>query len=831
MADVKMKIDTTPETPKFSFSKSFNDSFNALIDGFSDSLNELNKTMGGKDLSAEYGVCAQKYNLRYITPENISTFIGNLVKAVESGMFHDRVADTAMFTVASVKRFIEENGCAPFESSAMLSDSKGYVNPKEWTLNDIAFICKNDVGDVSLYSKGEMQKRLDLMKEDVDKINKMHFAANIKNIVKALPNALKGTCFDRPSMGTVFGAYLEEFLLFTCTLNTIAVLQLLAYGNPSVEYTTKPKDDDTVAESAVITESCLYKCNDFIIRNRIPFNCNIRDVVLQDVTPDFADTHDAIHFLLKDGRSPISVLVAKYAPKDKNICDDKWIISKLFLGGRCCDGYVDDIHRLKDDKHVDGASVHGSDGFITSVKWLDTIAFGNNYLDGNFRRDAMGNNHVHPIVNTLNDLYRVYGSVDLKTNEELAENIIRVSGAIRGIISDYRTSGPIENYAMVKDILALLGEILTRDILHLYYNNTRVIVYSDDMPDAMAPGFVMEAFVMEADENAEGGNKAGTPKPSVTVTDSSGNEKQLSTGIKIQSTIQKFIQWIRNNLEKFAPNFNENHKKELEWIKNNEKLNLEIKQAIMEKKFNPIVHNLPKFNVSEKFVNMPADEFTKFFEPYLTRENLNAGKAVEEKINVGALKKLVKDLGGDENAVREGEGSAAENGKLLTNLVLYGQAEAPKIEQNEPLSDARWAELVADLTGTPKLLDGRCKAFSKDIQTVLNNIGKMSNEYQSKDNTKQNDDQFKNATASLDLMRKEVENLNKVFVTSSLSAIAKKMYSTNYTVYRAIVMAYNQQTKRGETSTPANTTNNAEPDTSETGATTETPASETPVGA
>ena len=820
MANVKMKIDETPENTKFSFSKSFNDSFNALINAYSDSLNDLNKTMGGKDLSAEYGVCAQKYNLRYITPENISTFIGNLVKAVESGMFHDRIADTAMFTVASVKRFIEENGCPSFESSVMLSDSKGYVNPKDWTLNDIAFICKNDVGDVSLYSKGEMQKRLDLMKEDVAKMNNMHFAANIKNIVKALPNVLKGTYFDRPSMGNIFGAYLEEFLLFTCTLNTIAVLQLLAYGNPSVEYTTKPKDDDTVAESAVITESCLYKCNDFIIRNRIPFNCNIRDVVLQDVTPDFADTHDAIHFLLKDGRSPISVLVAKYAPKNKNICDDKWIISKIFLGGKCYDGGDCDIHRLKDDKLVDGATVHGSDGFDTSVKWLDTIAFGNNYLDGNFRRDAMGNNHVHPIVNTLDMLYRVYGSVDLKTNEELAENIIRVSGAIRGIISDYRTGGPIDNYVMVKDILALLGEILTRDILHLYYNNTRVIVYSDDMPDAMAPGFVMEAFVMEADENAEG-NKAGTPKPTVTVTDASGNEKQLSTSVKIQNTIQKFIQWIRNNLDKFAPKFNENHKKEIEWVNNNKALNDEIKQAIADKKFNPIVHNLPKFNVPKEFVNMPADKFTKLFEPYLTNEALNNGKASKEYSDTTLLKAFVTTLNGDDNAIKSGEGSAEENAKVITNLVLYGKTEAPQVEQNEALTDTRWDGIIDDITGTPRLIDMRCKAFSKDLQTVLNNIGKMSNEYNGKAETEQNSVQYKNAKESLDLMRKEVENLNKTVVTASLTAIAKKMYSTNYTVYRAIVMAYKQQTKSGATSAPVNTTNN---NVESTATPTETPA-------
>ena len=42
-----------------------------------------------------------------------------------------------------------------------------------------------------------------------------------------------------------------------------------------------------------------------------------------------------------------------------------------------------------------------NDCFETNVDWLDTIAFGNNYLDGNYRRDAVGNNKVNPITNTL----------------------------------------------------------------------------------------------------------------------------------------------------------------------------------------------------------------------------------------------------------------------------------------------------------------------------------------------------------------------------------------------------------------------------------------------
>jgi hypothetical protein len=381
----------------------------------------------------------------------------------------------------------------------------------------------------------------------------------------------------------------------------MAVLQLLAYVAPSVDYTIKKKNENS---EDLITECCLCKTNDYMIRNKIPFNCNMRDVILQDVTPDFKDTHDALHFIMLDARSPISILVNKYASKEADVHSDCGLIARMFLGNKHCH-WGDDLYKHENgERLVGGQNPYETAGFNTKVDWLDTIAFGNNYLDGNYRRDAMGNNHSHPILNTLDMVYKIFGGVELKSNEDIANNIVRVANAIRSIINEYREDKPIENYDITKDVLVLLGEIMTRNMLRLYYNNTLVYAITDDMPDAGAPGFVLEEFVMEADggANNQGGNtavqgNANAPKTTVSFKDSKGQDVAKNLGTKIKDVFNKFIQWVRNTMSKFFENFNKNHQKELEWINKNDALNKEIGEAIAANKFNPVVNNWPEYKV------------------------------------------------------------------------------------------------------------------------------------------------------------------------------------------------------------------------------------------
>lgn len=799
----------TPDRPKFEFDSSFKETFNAMIEVFSKSMDRLNKVSSGKTINSEYGVCSCCYKLRYITPSDVSTYISNLIKALDNGLFHDRISDAEMFTVASVKRFIEANGCEPFESSSVLDDAHRYVNPKNQTLNDLAFICENDTCEVAVYSRGEMAKRIELMSDDVKKINDMHFVANMKKIIASLPSIIeKSDCMC--CSGTLYlltlTQFIEEFILFACTINTIAVLQLIGYGHPSVEYTVKPKDENS---EDLVTECCLLKTNDYMIRNKIPFNCNMRDVVLQDVTPNFKDTHDALHFIMRDGRSPISVLVNRFATKEANSGYDYELVGSMFLGIKHHHGGSGEWHTK--DGNVTTDCPRCVNGFRNKPAWIDTIAFGNNYLDGNYRRDAVGNNHSHPITNTLDTLYKVFGGCGLKTNEDIANNIVRVACLMREIIREYKQEC-VENYDLTKDILVMLGEILTRNMLRLYYNNTRVYAYDDNMPDAAAPGFIcMESFIMEADGDtttttATTNNTAGQTTNTQTNTNSgntngkttvsftqNGQETKTALNVKASAMIQKFIQWVRTQLSKFSENFNKNHKKEIEWIKNNAQLNKEIGDAISKGTFTPNVSNLPKFNI-------PADKLIKGAKMF---EFVQQWADVSKEFN--AVQAAIKATGLDVNELKQlaavGSDQKAQNEALL-NYTLFGTFKKPQ-SYTGPLEAKQWYELCDDLLNTPDMIAKITKANTDDLTKATDFIQKKLQQLEmaTGDQLQKNEPEIKRCKE----INKIIQDTTKSYKVMMLNAMNNKFYSTNYTIYREIVAGYKQQSKNSTETTTQNT--------------------------
>lgn len=798
MANIKHAVTKEPQTKnKFDFSPSFKRMFDGMITAYGDSLKELNKAKSA--LKAEYGVCACDYNLRYITPKNVSSFVSNLVKGIDSGMFHGKIGDVEMFTVASVKRFIEENECVPFEDARIINHDHSYVNPKDQTLQDLAFIAKNDIGEVAVYSHGEMVKRYELASEDIGKINNMHFAANMKNIVRQFPSVLEkgceGVCCWSAGYRDIFRTYLEEFILFACTLNTMAVLQLLAYVAPSVDYTIKKKNENS---EDLVTECCLCKTNDYMIRNKIPFNCNMRDVILQDVTPDFKDTHDALHFIMLDARSPISILVNKYASKEANVHSDCGLISRMFLGGKHCQ-WGDDLYKHENgERLIGGQNPYETAGFNTKVDWLDTIAFGNNYLDGNYRRDAMGNNHSHPILNTLDMVYKIFGGVELKSNEDIANNIVRVANAIRSIINEYREDKPIENYDITKDVLVLLGEIFTRNMLRLYYNNTLVYAITDDMPDAGAPGFVMEEFVMEADgdANKQGGNtavqgNANAPKTTVSFKDSKGQDVAKNLGTKIKDVFQKFIQWVRNTMSKFFENFNKNHQKELEWINKNDALNKEIGEAIAAGTFNPVVSNWPEYKVPEQAMTQIkiADNVKKKIEEIKQNKNEEYSTVSIIGLPDNITTEIEKAIAG---GVDESKKNAQIN-EMLSNYMLYGQTTKPQTTQSKQMNQPMWDDLVKNLKESPKAIEEVNKANVENLTAAGDAITQAYNQLSST----QNQDEANTKRAEIDRLSQAVQTANSIWTSKTLNTLAKDFYSQNYTLYRSIVNGYQQQKNSG----------------------------------
>lgn len=793
---------------KFEFDKTFQTKFDALLTLYSNALNDLCDVVKGTGLKADYGVCNSTYKMRYITPKDISAYISNLIKGLESGLFHNRFSDIEMFTVASVKKNLEENECDPFETSSVLNPTKAYVNPKEHTLNDLLFMCENDVGTISVYSKGEMLNRIKLMMGDVKKMNDMHFAANMKKIVNAIPDIInKEDCLlcGNKAWLLTFQKYLQEFLIFSCTMNTITILQLIGYGSPAVEYTSKQKDSDS---DEVVTECCMHKMNDFIIRNRIPFNCNMRDVVLQDMTPDFRDVHAALHFIMKDARSPISILVNKFATKESCEMDDSRLVSSMFLGHNH-DTYEDDVFDKNTGSRIIG-SKHPYDlvNFQTNVSWLDNIAFGNNHRDSNYRRDGVGNHHRHPIVNTLDMIYKIFSGNDLKSNEDIANNIVRVACLMRAIIQRERCGDGIDSYDITKDVLVLLGEIFTRNMLRLYYNNTTVIVYSDNMKDTGDPGIIhLESFFMEAEgqqpkptqptsgaNTSNGTNNGQNTKPSVSFTN--GNNQVIKGNIKTKTSMitQRLVQWLRNTFSKFFENFNKNHAKEIEYVKSKDTMNREIAKAIQSGQFTPNLKDYPDYKIPASSLNTQkiAETVKKYMDftktPNFDNDTFILECLPQDQILLTALKST-QDV-----TVR---------GKMWGNWVLYSSTKDPQLYTGK-MSEKQWNELVTDLTETGNLLKTVTSKMSTELTSSVDTIKSELQKYEAATG---NDPKIVKGKERMESLNNAVQQLIKIYETPALNSLVTKFYNSQYKMYRDIVIYYEQQRSNNSTD-QGSTTNN-----------------------
>lgn len=779
------------------FDSYFMATFNSILKSYNSALEKLNEVSNGKDISSEYGICNCCYKMRYITPSNISEFVSNLIKGLSTNMFKD-ISDIDLFCSASAKRFMEENNCIPFEMSSLMDKRHRYINPKSYTLQDLILITENDVCDVAAYSKGEMLKRLKLMNPDIEKMNKMYFSANIKKIVNSLPSLLfSKKCVpyirDNELYDIAIDA-IQQFILFACAINSITVLNMLGYSSPSTKYSFKRENED------IVTECCFLKTNDYMIRNNLPINCNIKNIVLQDISTDLRDVRAAINFIMRDSRSPIFVLVNKYRNNDNdpdNEVKNRNFRQKVF-------SYVEIIKNMiiQDSicYHPDlSFNMNRPDKFMINEKtsgWLDSIAYGNNYLDCNYRRDAMGNNRSNPIHNTLDTIYRIFSGCKLKTNNEISDNICLVSEVMLRLCRNYDISENV-NFDMLKEILVVLGEIMTRDILHLYYNNTRVFPF--DMVDkCYCSNVILESFVMEDGENSQtqssvtANNNTSTQarnansKPAVTFTDKNNTNIKPTIQQKLSSIIRQFNNWVRNNMAKFSSKFNENHKKEVEWINKNVKLNKDIEEAIKSGAFNPVLTNYKRFKI-------PAQQLMVSNIATEVQKNINP-----ERIKDFDIDKFIASLGPADTTVRNkylNEKDETKKAQIFSNYVLYSSVTPPQPINGKMTADM-WKELYTDLIGTGVMLDKITKSNSDDLAKASEILSKESQKFEIAIASAKDDETKKKLTENskrIDELYKAVQTASKIYKTAMLNILSEKFYSVNYTLYRDIVTGYKQQ--------------------------------------
>lgn len=1035
----------------FKFSDSFLAGFNSLITTYDKKIEDLNKVKSLIDKDAHHGVCNCSYKMRYIKPEDISTFISNLERAMENHLFKPHTSDCDLFAVESVKRFLQANGCVPFDAATIMGNPGADI-PKGATLADLTFAAESECFNLLVYSKYELDKRIDCMREDIGKIQNMHFSAAVKSFVQKIPDIMnkKATFVMKDSLlAKALEVYIEDFIMFALRLNLCTVLQMIAYAVPRVAYKNEPdsaqsnesannadnwdenndffqqeavdstsvspvffvftkgktpiiskaiskatdseythisvsfdssldnmysfggtsfrkesihdkvrkdldidvygtfiskdgvesmkdmcadfitnmkktsfdypalvkklfgsdkkdnsgykqicttfvnkmlgivgtslseknipspeemretantkpdqifqlytgnskdynrkkaadklksmgKDPKAKKFDEVVTECCsgFLKTNDYVITNKIPFNCNMRDIVLQDMHPQFKDTVSALKFIMNDGRSPVHQLVIQYYTEPIDDYDPEMII-KMFFG---CPR-----HDHWDTTEYGPANELAS--MNTDVNWLDKITYGNMFLDGNYRRDGLGNQHTHPIMNSFETIYKMFGGCDnLCDNTELSNSLIRISRVMKAIVERY-CGGGLPNWEMCRDILSVFGEIFTRHMLRLYYNNNRYLVNTDQMRDTMVPGYMYaEQFVLEAN----GFTSNNDQNQGKVATKTAGN------------LVKNMINWLRDKLATFLPKYFETSlQKQCEWFnKNGEAKYNEIKKAAESGQYNfPNKDKYYKYNVT---FDPSAVDPQKIIDEYKSKPSLDENQIDEFKTKLISVFPNKSELAG--NIVKESKGkSKDETTKIIENAILFSQTAPIPPEENKPIDVPKWNEIFE----TMKFMcapgqDGKARGgkWATDVTNFSNSLQKAVAALQSETKPeaktegfeiKLNKDSFfqeaptenpqpaegdtsVNKGSDVDTSKTEetpkkegeqpaanntskqlldaIQEIASAFYVTSLNTIVKNLFTETYNNFKGVIDDYDTMKKGGTDAKGQQTNNNPTP--------------------
>lgn len=611
-------------------------------------------------------------------------------------------------------------------------------------------------------------------------------------------------------------------------------------------------EKSSVTYESFVTECCLLKTDDAIFRSKIPFSINFRELVLGDMSPRFTDVKAALYYVIKNPKSPIAQLLTKYVTLN-NVClpDASMVTNMIFkydeprhdsnnswFNNKTGERIFEDMYRLND--------------FHTDVDWLDKIVYGSPAYDSNYRRDNPGNQNVHPILNTLDTIYHIYGDKHLVSNEEVANHIIAVGNVMLGVINSY-CQGEICNYEMVKDVLAVLGEIETRCILKLYHNNTRVIDNSDTMMDTMAPGYMyVEYFVQEEEtttqQNQPNPNNTANAKPTVTVnrnTDSKIKTTSRNIRMMLGGLISKFIRWCADNLAKVSTKFAEKHRLEITWVeKNQNTTNQQVAEALKSGNLNITVNNFPRYKIDmQRLTNVQ-----------------NYGDKIERALNDGNVNKeeLFKELlpdGLKDKVTFDGKES---NDLKVQNWVLYGNPDAQPEQTPTQVNNKDFLELCDNIIKSEQALKtfaGVSKELSAAATKLKQKADQLASEEKANNNNTKVDESFVDSVddnfyaeadtppapqptqaeksnkaiegatdaTTVQAVYDVINKISQVFAVNVTNTIINKFYKDSYNVYRDIVQAYKQEVPNNNNqNTPATAEN-----TENNNAQTETPADTT----
>lgn len=591
------------------------------------------------------------------------------------------------------------------------------------------------------------------------------------------------------------------------------------YSGPAAKYndkidaivkrvTSAAEKGNTRAINEYVTECCFLKTNMMSIEKRLPFNCNMRNVVLNDTHEIFKDTRDAVKFILNDSRSPIHDLLVKFATKRGDYGTAEMVRQAFLTHPHSYHGY---------EPKTPEQNFEERRGFYSDPCWLDKIVYGSQELDSNYRTDNPGNQHEHPLSYDIKTIYKMF-TCHHNDNEHLANNIVKVANVMVGLIDSYAH----DEYAIfrdnLRDVLAVFGEILTKDILTLYHNNNNVLVCTDDMNDTMIPGYMYcEAFVMEAegDQNAQNQpqNKEVTKAPTVKNTSQNVKDtKGQNLKMKIAELIRKFGEYIRNTISQIFPKFNQNHKAEVNWINNHKELNENIKKALAEGRFTITVNNYPNFKIPAK---KSIEELKTSVDSVVN--TLKGSNEEEKNALLADANATAKKLMFEEVAAKDPK-SDADMAKMTKFFILYGTPDGPQTSgESVQLTADNWGEILNNLVG-PNGNDGAFKVlelFTTEVTQAMTKLTEACKRMADAE-TNKTKEEAKNAGNDPDQAVKDkaadgenkaqllfdaVNKVTKNCYLAATGALMKEFYGRSYNMYRDIVAEY--QRTNAEANQPA----------------------------
>ena len=494
------------------------------------------------------------------------------------------------------------------------------------------------------------------------------------------------------------------------------------------------------------------------IRSRIPFNCNFRDVVLNDNHEFYKNTKCALDYIVKHPKSPFNQLIVKYIDPDKFALEpgESDALMRMMFGD-----YLDKVD-------YDNPFYRPDVQFPSDPNWMDKIAYGNAYYDMNYRRDNPGNQDTDPITAKMDILCKMFMPCCHECNsEKLAKNVLRIVNIMNTIIDTRKHTTDWQIPRMLStDMLALLGDILTRTLMKLYYLNTLVVSYSDSMNDTMIPGYMyneeeyietdngdivmQEAFIMEADDTT-------TPKAMVVKNNNETTKKVHAGFTKFWA---KFMSFWDNIVSNYFRSWEKTQAKILKSLESSKSIVDEIGKAADAGTFSITIDNYVKYNIqAEAIANLNPDQkvnemITQLKEGKFTSESdFNKDDHAsqwltdfEKSLYPSEIADVI--MSETTNSTSGGEGDkdkAAENTdqnrtKILVNYILYNRKDGtPEPGAATPVNSQVINDIYENLIGTKNGLgetfnkyNEKVKKTNKALQAAMDEATKKAFEAEQK---------------------------------------------------------------------------------------------------